>query len=93
MQEYVLFAWCHWCMSAQAQRRIALPAEYFTVQLKRHVDPELRRKPTRKLLADLEPSFDVLKKLEVCVWVCVSVCAGLRMRVAGCAADQHSRVH
>ena len=59
---------------AQAQRRIALPAEYFTVQLKRHVDPELRRKPTRKLLADLEPSFDVLKKLEVCVCGCVCMC-------------------
>lgn len=43
-----------------------MPPDYFCEQLQRHLDPELRlRKPPRKKLRGLEPSYDVLKKLEV----------------------------
>eukprot|EP00056_Hartaetosiga_gracilis_P005313 m.83493 g.83493 ORF g.83493 m.83493 type:complete len:949 (+) comp12123_c0_seq2:16-2862(+) len=49
-----------------ARKRIALPPDYFTTQLSRHLEPDMRKKKIKKeRLKGLEQSFDVLKKLEV----------------------------
>eukprot|EP00043_Microstomoeca_roanoka_P008796 m.84566 g.84566 ORF g.84566 m.84566 type:complete len:956 (+) comp14393_c0_seq1:225-3092(+) len=49
-----------------AQIKEVLPPDYFCDQLRRHLDPELRKKKVRKeRLRGLEPSFGLLKKLEV----------------------------
>ena len=53
----------------QLQRKSGVSPEYFCDQLRRQIDPEIRRKPTKKLIQGLEPSVELLKKLEVgVVW-------------------------
>eukprot|EP01147_Barroeca_monosierra_P001750 gene1750-4863_t len=48
------------------QQKEALPPDYFCDQLRRHLDPDLRKKKVKKdKLRGLESSFDLLKKLEV----------------------------
>jgi len=55
-------------------RRLGLPAEYFATQLARHNDPELRsKKIQKKFLAGLDPSVNVLEKLEVSLRTCTPV--------------------
>ena len=49
----------------QLQRKSGVSPEYFCEQLRRQIDPEIRRKPTKKLIQGLEPSVELLKKLEV----------------------------
>ncbi|EGD81374.1 hypothetical protein PTSG_02093 [Salpingoeca rosetta] len=49
-----------------AQKKEALPPDYFCDQLRRHLDPDLRKKRVKKeKLKGLEPTFSLLKKLEV----------------------------
>eukprot|EP00048_Salpingoeca_helianthica_P023316 m.23583 g.23583 ORF g.23583 m.23583 type:complete len:978 (-) comp8539_c1_seq1:23-2956(-) len=50
----------------EMQRRVQLPPEYFSDQLRRHLDPELKqRRPAKTKTKGLEPSYELLKKLEV----------------------------
>lgn len=50
----------------QDSRKILLPPEFFSEQLSRHLDPALKaKKIMKKQVTGLEPSFDVLTKLEV----------------------------
>jgi hypothetical protein len=52
--------------SIQAVRRVKLPPDYFVDQLSKQLDKELRgKKVEKKRVMGIEPSFDVLTKLEV----------------------------
>eukprot|EP00049_Salpingoeca_infusionum_P027281 m.31484 g.31484 ORF g.31484 m.31484 type:complete len:956 (-) comp9422_c1_seq2:510-3377(-) len=50
----------------EGHKRVELPPDYFTEQLRRHLDPDLRKKKVKKdKLKGLEEAYPMLKELEV----------------------------